>query len=77
MDERGIETDPDKIHAIIEKKSPGTIKEVQRLTGYMAAVGRFMSRVADKNLYFFRMLKQSTFDWDDATKEAFQQLKSH
>ena len=62
VDERGIEANPDKIQAIIEMKCPRTVKEVQRLTGCMATLGRFVSRSADKSLYFFRTLKQSTFD---------------
>lgn len=43
----------------------------------MVALGRFLSRSADKSLHFFRTLKHSTFDLDEAVKEAFQQLKEH
>lgn len=55
VDERGIEANADKIQAIIEMKSSRTVKEVQRLTGCMAALGRFLSRSADKSLYFFKL----------------------
>lgn len=44
-------------------ESPRTVKEVQRLTGCMAALGRFLSRSADKSLTFFRTLKRKTFEW--------------
>ncbi|XP_010678169.1 uncharacterized protein LOC104893734 [Beta vulgaris subsp. vulgaris] len=43
----------------------------------MAALGRCISRSADKSLHFFRALKQSTFEWDASAEEAFQQLKNH
>ncbi|XP_056690478.1 uncharacterized protein [Spinacia oleracea] len=39
VDERGIEANPDKIQAILDMKSPQTIKQVQRLTGCIAARG--------------------------------------
>ncbi|XP_048493195.1 uncharacterized protein LOC125493730 [Beta vulgaris subsp. vulgaris] len=58
-------------------KSPRTVKEVQRLTGCMAALGRFLSRSADKSLHFFQALKQATFEWGASAEEAFQQLKSY
>lgn len=45
--ERGIEANPDKNQAIFSMKSPRTVKEVQRLTGYFAALSRFMSKSAD------------------------------
>lgn len=77
MDERGIEANPDKIKAILDMESPRTVKEVQRLTGCMAALGRFLSRSADKSLTFFRTLKRQTFEWDLEAEAAFQQLKQH
>lgn len=46
VDQRGIEANPDKIEVIIEMKIPRILKEVQRLTGCMAAVRRFLSRSA-------------------------------
>ncbi|XP_042515380.1 uncharacterized protein LOC122089754 [Macadamia integrifolia] len=35
---KGIEANPDKIHAILEMTSPKTMKEVQKLTGRLAAL---------------------------------------
>ena len=37
---RGIEANPDKIRAIEEMQPPRCLKDVQRLTGCMAALGR-------------------------------------
>lgn len=77
VDERGIEVKPDKIQAIINMESPRSLKEVQRLPDCMAALGRFLSRTADKSLDFFKTLKRPTFSWDEEAWAAFQQLKQH
>ena len=50
---RGIEVNPDQIKAIQELRPPQTHKEVQRLTGMMAALNRFISRSADRCQPFF------------------------
>ena len=41
---------------------PKTIKEVHSLNGKIATFNRFISRVIDKCLPFFRTLKKS-FEW--------------
>lgn len=41
VSQRGIEANPDQIKAIEDMESPSTIKEVQRLTGRLAALNRF------------------------------------
>ncbi|KAJ8505652.1 hypothetical protein OPV22_006538 [Ensete ventricosum] len=57
---------------------PRTIKDVQRLTGRLAALSRFISRAGDKSFPFFRALRQAKdFKWDSQCEEAFQQLKMH
>jgi hypothetical protein len=40
---RGIEANPEKITAITDMDDLRTIKDVQKLTGYMAALDRFIS----------------------------------
>uniref|UniRef100_A0A803M0P5 Reverse transcriptase domain-containing protein n=1 Tax=Chenopodium quinoa TaxID=63459 RepID=A0A803M0P5_CHEQI len=47
IDQRGIEANPEKIQAVMDMKSPRKIKEVQRLTGCLAVLGRFLSRSGD------------------------------
>ena len=74
VSQRGIEANPEKIKALIEMLSPRTVKEVQRLTGRVAAFNRFVSRATDKCLPFFKVLRQ-TFEWTAESEEAFQQLK--
>ena len=56
--------------------SPRTVKEVQKLTGRIAALNRFISRATDKCLPFFKTLKQA-FAWIDECEAAFQELKRY
>ena len=77
VDKRGIDANPDKIRAIQDMKSPTSVKEVQKLTGCVAALGRFLSKSADKCSPFFKTLKQSKFEWTSEAKESFSQLKEH
>ena len=55
---RGIEANPKKIRAVIEMKSPRTVKEVQSLTGKLAALNRFISQATDKCHHFFQTIKK-------------------
>ena len=50
------------------------MKEVQKLTGRIAALNRFVSKATDKYLPFFKTLKQA-FTWTEECKKAFQDLK--
>ena len=56
--------------------SPKTVKEVQKLTGRIAALNRFVSKATDKCLPFFKTLKQA-FSWTDECEVAFQELKCY
>ena len=76
VSQRGIEANPEKVQAIINMVSPRTVKEVQKLTGRIAALNRFVSRATDKCLPFFKMLKQA-FAWTDKCEAAFQDLKRY
>ena len=76
VSQRGIEANPENVQAIINMVSPRTIKEVQKLTGRIAAFNRFVSRVTDKCLPFFKTLKQD-FAWTDECEVAFQDLKRY
>ena len=54
------------------------MKEVQSLTGRVAALSRFISRATDKCLPFFDSLKGSKrFLWDDKCEQAFRSLKEY
>uniref|UniRef100_A0A2N9FR62 Uncharacterized protein n=1 Tax=Fagus sylvatica TaxID=28930 RepID=A0A2N9FR62_FAGSY len=75
---RGIEANPDQISALVSLEEPKNTKQVQRLTGMVAALGRFISRSADKCRPFFQLLrKKRNFLWDEACSAAFQELKAY
>ena len=55
---RGIEVNPDQIKAIRDLKLPRNAKEVQRLTGIIAALNRFISRSADRCRPFYLLINK-------------------
>ena len=68
-----IETNPDKVSAITNMKRPTCIKDIQKLTGCMAALSRFISRRGEKVLPFFKLLKASEhFSWLEEADAAFE-----
>jgi hypothetical protein len=74
---RGIEANPEKCQAIISMRSPSCVKEVQQLTGRLAALSRFLSCAGDKAFSFFASIKKKEkFEWTPECEEAFQQIKS-
>ena len=73
---RRIKANPDKIQAILNMEPPRNIKEVQSLTGQVAALNRFVSKATDKCLPFFKVLKKA-FEWMDECQKAFQDLKTY
>ena len=56
---RGIEANPDKIKAVLDRLPSSNIKEVQRLTGRIATLSRFVSKSSDKCQPFFQVLKKA------------------
>ena len=44
---RGIEVNPEKLKDIFRMNSPSKLKDVQKLTGCMAALSRFVSRLGN------------------------------
>ena len=57
--DRGIEVNPEKCVAIIEMRTLPTVKEVQQLTGRMAALSHFLSASGDKGYSYFQCLKKN------------------
>ena len=55
---------------------PSNTKEIQRLTGRIAALSRFISRSSDKCRPFFQVLKKP-FHWDAQCEEAFSVVKTY
>ena len=62
VSQHGVEANPDKIRPIMEMASPKNIKEVQSLNCMVAALNRFVSKVTDKCLPLFWILRKA-FKW--------------
>jgi hypothetical protein len=63
---RGIEANPARVDAIRKMAKPSNKKDVMKLTGMMAAPGHFISKLGEKGLPFFKLLKKANkFIWDD------------
>lgn len=79
VNHRGIEANPTKIKAILEMKSPTSVKQVQSLTGRIAALNRFVSKSSYKCKEFFKAIKGvgKDFMWTPECEEAFQRIKEH
>jgi dsDNA-binding SOS-regulon protein len=57
-------------------KAPTCIKDVQKLTGCMAALNRFITKLEERGLPFFKLLKhQEKFVWTTEADQALDQLK--
>ena len=74
--EHGIECNPVKIKAIERMEEPTRLLDVQKFTGYLASLNRFISRLGEKALPLYRLMKKSThFEWNDQADQAFHELK--
>ena len=73
---RGIEVNPEKIKAILNISRPTCMKDIQWIMGYVAAVSRFVSRLGEKAMPLYRLLKKAyKFVWDKEADSALQELK--
>src|SRR3954471_16282263 len=50
---RGIEANPEKVQAIAKMQKPTNMKGVQQLTGRLATLTRFISRLGERTLPFY------------------------
>jgi hypothetical protein len=75
--ERGIEANSEKIAAITKMGPIRDLKGVQRVTGYLAALSLFISRLGEKALPLYHLLKKSKhFSWTLEVEEALTRLKA-
>ncbi|KAM1457597.1 hypothetical protein ACFX2I_034754 [Malus domestica] len=79
ISQRGIEANPEKIKAIFDIKELVTSKDIQSLTGKVAALTRFISKATDRCAHFFKALKGSKkyITWIDECAKAFKNLKDY
>ena len=63
---RGIKINPDQIKAINDLKPPQNAKEVQKLTGMIATLNRFISRSVNRCRPFYLLInKWKGFKWSE------------
>ena len=63
---QGIEVNPVKVKAVLDMPALRSIKEVQSLTGRMTALRRFLSRLVERSLPFYKALaKTKGFAWNN------------
>jgi hypothetical protein len=75
---RGIEANPTKIQAIINMTPPQSVRDVQRLTGILAALNSIISKSAEQSLPFLKTLHGAKdFAWGPEQAAAFASLKQH
>ena len=75
---KGIEVNPNQIKAINDLQPPRNPKGVQKLTGMMADLNRFISKSAERCRPFFLLLhKWKEFEWSEKCVMAFQELKQY
>jgi hypothetical protein len=75
---RGIEANPTKIQAIINMTPPRSTRDVQRLTGSLAALNIFISKSAEQSLPFLKTLHGAKdFAWGPEQAASFASLKQH
>nr|GEV26381.1 reverse transcriptase domain-containing protein [Tanacetum cinerariifolium] len=76
---KGIKVFPDKVEAVLSLPSPKCLKDVQRLNGKLASLNRFLAKLSEKSLPFFKTLKKCTkksdFQWTTKAEAAFKQIK--
>ncbi|KAJ0521768.1 putative ribonuclease H [Helianthus annuus] len=75
---RGIEASPEQIKALVNIKSPANAKDVQRLTGRIAALNKFISKSSEKCKDFYDILrKNKKFEWTEKHESALRALKEY
>jgi dsDNA-binding SOS-regulon protein len=73
---RGIEVNQEKIKAILDISWPKDLKDVQRLIGCVVAVSRFISRLGEKALPLYKLMKKSDeFVWTNEADTTLKDLK--
>src|SRR3954469_5622119 len=76
VSERGIDRNPEKIVAIERMKQPRNLKDVQKFTGCLASLSRFLSRLGEKAIPLYQLMKKmNKFTRTPQADEAFKELK--
>jgi hypothetical protein len=61
ISKRGIKANPEKISAITNMGPIQNLKEVQQVTGCLAALSRFISCLGERVLPLYRLLRKTDY----------------
>jgi hypothetical protein len=56
---RGIDANPKKVEAIEKLQPPRTRREIQKLAGMMTALIRFISKLGERGMPFYKLLRKA------------------
>ena len=74
---RGIEGNPVKIRALSQLAIPTDLKHIQKLVGCIAALSRFISKLGEKALPLYRLLRHTEhFVWTDTAAAGLDEIKT-
>jgi hypothetical protein len=75
---KGIEANPDKIRAIAQMQPLQSRKDIQKLTGQITSINWFISKLAERSLPFFTILRGSAkVYWGTQHQQDFDDLKQY
>jgi hypothetical protein len=67
-----------KVEAIEQLQPPQTRKEMQKLAGKMEALSRFISKLGERGMPLYKLLRKAGgFQWDDQAAMTFIELKQY
>jgi len=76
VSQHDIEANPKNVSAITRMGPIRDVKGVQKVTGCLAALSRFISRLGKKALPLYRLLKKAEhFSWSSEAEKALDNLK--
>ena len=74
---RGIEANPAKIRALSQLAIPTDLKQVQKLAGCVAALSRFISKLGEKALPLYKLLRcTNNFEWTNTATAGLEKIKN-
>jgi hypothetical protein len=77
VSQRGIEANPEKVAALERMGLIRDLKGVQKMSGCLTALSRFISRLGEKGLPLYHLLKKhERFSWTVEAQEALDKLKA-
>jgi hypothetical protein len=75
---RGIEANPTMVKAIMDMQPSQSAKDIQRLTGRLVALNKFISRFAERSLPFLKTPRGAkNYVWGPEQATAFDSIKAY